>query len=400
MTRSKLELSIGQRVALYRRRRGLSQQTLAGLVGRTTSWVEKVESGRAPLDRISVVRELARALNVSVGELLPDDIEPSETVAVRRGKRELTVSYRAINPRLALQDGGVPVVGPGELRRLVDDVWTAYQDSRWGYVVMRVNQLLPAAYLCAQQDDRYRTATRAMAHLYHVAASFLVKVGDVELARLCAERGDIAAREVGSPVTIVSLQRCLAHTLLSHANYSDAVAMVRDGVIEAADLSTAADISATGTLLLVGATACARAGERSEAAAFLRHAEALAQRIGLDGNEVWTSFGPTNVMVHRVAVAAELGDFGEARRLGSSLNVVALPRERRIRHQLEVARANARLGHRADALHLLLDAERDAPEHVRSHFLTHDLVTTWLQTTKTRPEPDLVALARRLGHAP
>src|SRR5437870_5669473 len=68
-----LELSIGERVAFYRRRRGLTQQALSGLVGRTPSWVEKVENGRAPLDRISVVRELARALDVSLHDLLPDD---------------------------------------------------------------------------------------------------------------------------------------------------------------------------------------------------------------------------------------------------------------------------------------------------------------------------------------
>jgi transcriptional regulator with XRE-family HTH domain len=43
------DLTIGQRVAWYRNRRGLSQEVLAGLVGRTADWLSKVENGRANL---------------------------------------------------------------------------------------------------------------------------------------------------------------------------------------------------------------------------------------------------------------------------------------------------------------------------------------------------------------
>jgi hypothetical protein len=37
-------LTIGERVAWYRRRRGMSQEILAGLVGRTVDWLSKVEN--------------------------------------------------------------------------------------------------------------------------------------------------------------------------------------------------------------------------------------------------------------------------------------------------------------------------------------------------------------------
>jgi transcriptional regulator with XRE-family HTH domain len=130
-----LELSIGERVAFYRRRRGLTQVALAGLVGRTLSWVEKVENGRAALDRISVVRDLARALDVSLHDLLPDDvadIHAGEHTQSVPALRDLVLSYRAVNPRLAVLDGDVPAVGATELRTMVNDVWTAYQDSRFG----------------------------------------------------------------------------------------------------------------------------------------------------------------------------------------------------------------------------------------------------------------------------
>ncbi|WP_260463341.1 helix-turn-helix domain-containing protein, partial [Streptomyces sp. TRM72054] len=55
-------LTIGERVAWYRRRRGLSQEVLAGLVGRTTDWLSKAENNRIELDRVSVITSLAEAL--------------------------------------------------------------------------------------------------------------------------------------------------------------------------------------------------------------------------------------------------------------------------------------------------------------------------------------------------
>ncbi|WP_433603623.1 helix-turn-helix domain-containing protein [Nocardia sp. CA-135953] len=65
-------LTIGERVSWYRRRRGMSQDVLAGLVGRTDDWMSKVENNRIPLDRLSVIRLLADALDVSLGDLIGD----------------------------------------------------------------------------------------------------------------------------------------------------------------------------------------------------------------------------------------------------------------------------------------------------------------------------------------
>src|SRR3954462_5048576 len=64
------DMTIGQRVAWYRARRGLTQAVLAGMVARTTDWLSKVENGRANLERLSVIKSLADALDVSVGDLL------------------------------------------------------------------------------------------------------------------------------------------------------------------------------------------------------------------------------------------------------------------------------------------------------------------------------------------
>ena len=45
---------VGERIAIYRRRRGLSQAVLAGLIGRSVSWLSQVERGTRAVDRMSV----------------------------------------------------------------------------------------------------------------------------------------------------------------------------------------------------------------------------------------------------------------------------------------------------------------------------------------------------------
>jgi transcriptional regulator with XRE-family HTH domain len=47
--------AVGERIAAYRRRRGLSQAALAGLVGRSESWLSQVERGVRSVDRLSVL---------------------------------------------------------------------------------------------------------------------------------------------------------------------------------------------------------------------------------------------------------------------------------------------------------------------------------------------------------
>jgi len=65
-------LTIGERVAWYRRRRGMTQEVLAGLVARTVDWLGKVENNRIPVDRLSVLKSLAEALDVTVGDLIAE----------------------------------------------------------------------------------------------------------------------------------------------------------------------------------------------------------------------------------------------------------------------------------------------------------------------------------------
>lgn len=374
---------------------------LAGLVGRTTDWLSKVENGRIPLDRVSVIADVARQLDVALKDLLPDDIANVDESTRGRSVPQLraaVASYRALTPLLDF-DEEVPDIAT--LKADVADVWDAYQASRFGYVVARIVDLLPTVYAATRRLDgkAKRDALAQFGYVHQVAASTLTKLGEVDLALLCSDRGFTAAESSEMDVPLVSLLRSVAHSLLSNAQYDDALAIVDQTVSRFGRMAAGdpAEMSVYGTMHLVGAMASARADDAGGARQYLRHAEGVAHALGHDGNYVWSAFGPTNVAVHQVSVAMELGDNMLAAELGPQVNVDALPTERQVRHHLEVARALHRTGSRDDSLRTILGAEQRAPEQVRRHFLTRELVLAWIRDPRRPVTRDLNGLAQRIG---
>jgi hypothetical protein len=141
--------------------------------------------------------------------------------------------------------------------------------------------------------------------------------------------------------------------------------------------------------------ATARADDPREARSFLARARQAGQQLGHDANHAWTAFGPTNVAVHDLSVAVELGDLQTAVAIAPKISAATLPVERRVRHALEVANVYAMTGRDDEGLAAVLQAERDAPEQVRYHFIARELTLRWLGRTPSR-RAELDALAKRL----
>ncbi|GGS84445.1 helix-turn-helix domain-containing protein [Streptomyces griseoviridis] len=397
-------LTIGERVAWYRRRREISQEVLAGLVGRTVDWLSKAENNRIELDRLSVIKSLADALDVTLGDLLAEptllEWTPDSGTRTVPALRSALMNYRQLTPLLGVTTEGEPT-SLDELSNNVAEVWDAYQDSRYGFATRRLPLLLADALIAAQayQGQQREQAHKLMAMTYQGAAMVLTKLGETDLAWIAADRGLAAAQQSGDTVVTGSLFRSVAHCLLSNGRFDAAVQLVGDaGEYLRPGLSDATPefLSIYGTLFLAGSMASARADDRATTRTFLDEVERAAHRLGTDANHVWTAFGPTNVAIHRVTTAAELGDMQVAVNLGPRIDTAGLPTERRTRHNLEVARALSAYNRMDDALAKVLEAESWAPEQVRSHYLARELVLTWVRGQRGQPSRNLADLADRL----
>ncbi|WP_309298442.1 helix-turn-helix domain-containing protein [Streptosporangium carneum] len=397
-------LTIGERVAWYRRRRGMSQEVLAGLVGRTVDWLSKVENDRIELDRLSVIKSLAVALDVALGDLLAEpsllDWSPDSGDRTVPALRAAITDYRQLTPLAALAQAHEPP-SLAELHNEIADVWHAYQASRYGLVVRRLPALLAEAHHAAgaYQGDQRIQALSLLGQAYHAAATILVKVGETDLAWIAAERGLSHAQNSGDQIVVASLLRSVTHALLSNGRYEAASQLTSDaaGLLQG-DLPQASPelLSVYGTLFLAGSMAAARADDRATTKTFLGEAAESARRLGGDANHVWTAFGPTNVAIHQVATAIELGDVQVAINIGPGLDTSALPIERRARHGIAVAQAFSLWNRTDEALDALLQAEHLAPEQIRHHYLSRQLVLNWIRRQKGKPSHRLSDLARRL----
>jgi transcriptional regulator with XRE-family HTH domain len=399
------KLTIGERVAWYRRRRGMSQEILAGLVGRTADWLQKAENNRIELDRLSVIRSLAGVLDVSISDLIGEPVLLEWTADSRTrtvpALRAALMDYSQLSPLLAATSSGGQPPALDQLAQRVGVIFDAYQQSRFGYVTAQTPGLLQDAVAAAHatDDDAAVRAHELLALSYQAAASVLTKLGEADLAWIAAERGLAAVQSTGRLVVLGSLFRSVAHTLLATGRYRPAVELVtRAAGVLGGELGRADGpmLSVYGSLFLTGAMAASRAEDRATTRAFLQEAQEAADRLGGDANHLWTAFGPTNVAIHRVNTAMELGDVQIALDLGPAVDTTALPAERRVRHALELARAYSAHNRRDDSLAVLLDAEQIAPEQVRHHFISRQLVLTWMRQQRRKPSLELAGLAARL----
>lgn len=151
---------------------------------------------------------------------------------------------------------------------------------------------------------------------------------------------------------------------------------------------------------MIAAVIAARRLDRTEASRRLPVAETIADRIGQNANFGWTAFGPTNVAIHRVSVAAELGDAGEALAAAAAVDLTSLPpglKSRRAQILLDLAWAQALRKRDAEAVLHLLEAERIAPEAVRYNVVVRQVVRDMLARTRRPSTTALHELAVRAG---
>ena len=396
--------TIGERIAWQRRRRGLSQEVLAGLVGRTTDWLSKVENNRIPLDRLSLITVIANVLQIPVASLVDPETKsvtaPQKLLEPIKRMNLAIVSYDPVAGQWLDADASPPP-SIKKLSQDVDQLWRACQEANYELSTQLFPDVLANAQMAVHtyKGPETRQASNLLALTYHAAEYSLPKLGDSNLALIAAERGLAEAQKYEDPLILGSLARAVAHSLLSRGDLEPAMTRVLNWgrYLRRNEIEDSRQFwSVYGTLNFVGAMAAARFGDRDAVKMFMNESQISARKVQKDCNDFWTAFGPTNVAIHQVATHMELGDLRVAVDLGPLVNTSSLPVERRVRHSLETARALNRYGQREQAMAMVLSAAQSAPYHARHHFLSRQLTEHWLKTQKGRPPASLVRLVQLL----
>jgi transcriptional regulator with XRE-family HTH domain len=388
----------------------MSQQVFADRLGKSKSWVDKVERGVRRLDKFSVVYEIADVLQVDVQLLLgkeperrPGSVNCIDQVEVEEIRSALE-RYDQISAFFYAPPEPPPL---DEMRKAVGHAWLTYQHAKYGVLARTLPKLLrdgQAADTAYASSEAGLDAAHLLGQVYQIASSALRKLGEHELSWLAADRsiavsqraGDqllagIASYRVGSALLALGRAR---PALEVNVNIANRLAPT------CGESATPERLSVYGMLLLNGAMAAARIGDSATVRDLIMGADDAARGLGGDFNHYWTCFGPTNVELHRAAAAVELGEGRLAVETHEQLDLdgfTALLPERRAHHFIDLARGLAQVGDVDRASEMLLEGDRLAPSEIRCRPIAHEVLSDVLRRTRGTPSAPVAELAENMG---
>ncbi|MEU1569009.1 transcriptional regulator [Streptomyces mirabilis] len=402
------ELTTGQRVARARRRLGWDQAQLAAAVDRSVSWVSKIETGRLPLDRMSVLGQLAEVLGVEVIELTGQPY--------RHETAELDSGHAAIpGLRLALQQatmpGGAALIATAEpptLPDLVARVEAAErlrQDAKFtalGDVLPQVLRDLVILCDVAEGEDVPR-AEALMLRASHMARVSSNLLGHHDLGWSAVQRELVAAERAESPILQAAARWDLCGVWLHEGELGAARDMARRALDDlephlATDDQTVRAL--WGAMHLRAAVAWSRLWDRSEAETHLSEARQAAAGVSEDGNAFQTQFNAVNAEIHSVEVSLELGRPRDVLSRAELVNIAHIASGERQSHFWVCTAAGQMMnGKPALSADAILRADAIAPQHVRNRPIARNLVDD-LRSTDRHPhsaEIRRLAMSMKLG---
>jgi len=308
------------------------------------------------------------------------------TGAAAGGVAAVPAVARLLDALLSTQGSSVEPDASSSLQHLavrVAAVKGDYQACRYDSARDRLVTLVPAITAARPRlsgDQRSQLDVIAT-DIYHVVASVLLKCGDPPMALVAAERATRCGLDSADPVAVGASARIMTHALMGNGHSRQAVTLAQTAagnLEQATRLGSIDAVAVYGALLLRGAIAAARAEDRDAAGTMLDEAGRAAARLGHDGNDWWTGFGPNNVLQHRVSVALALGDAGTAITFARQVQLDKITLvERKASLFVDMARAYAQWGRHDSGLSALRTAYRIAPQEIHSrpavHRIVHDL---------------------------
>jgi len=394
------DATVGQRIAFYRRSKGMTQEVLAGLLGRSVEWLSQLERGARQADRLSTIVAVADALRIEPLQLLPGRFRTRRIQIDDEAIGTAPDSVAAIRDAMLRYDGlaglvGVPDRRPvdlDELQRRIGHAFYCSQTERWSELGPLVPDLLADAWhaVHAYTGDDQRRAWGLQSLVYRVTSGMLDRIGERELPWIAAERDLVAAERSEHPLLLAGAAWRMS-VVLRHAGRIEASTEVPIRAAEALRPQLRTDWpeahSVYGALELKAAVGAATLGDHAGVREHLGQAAAAADLLGDQRNDYWFAFGTSNVAIHSAWLAMELGDPIEAVRRGEQVDHWTLPRhiaERATSHLITMAWAQHLRRHDDDALAALVEARRLAPEQLLFTHRVHAMVATMLHRERVR----------------
>ncbi|WP_225731002.1 MULTISPECIES: helix-turn-helix domain-containing protein [unclassified Nocardia] len=391
---------IGQQIAAYRKRRGISQQVLADRVGLSRGAIAKYENGERPLDSRAALYSIATALQVSVADLTghPDDRYLSPTAAFHAAVPAIEVALLAAGHVADDRE-------PAPVAELASEADRAL-DLRMAGDLSALGQMLPDLLTdchrrttTGTEPDR-RTAWSALSRAAFATALASKGLGYTSLAWNAAHLTAEAADEIGDRVAVAASEFVYSQVLLAIPNGMPAAYTRASGTADKlqSELTTTAQGSQIlGMLHLQSALVSAAQGRDAEA--HLAEARDLATRTGNDTDAFRLAFGPANVDIWAMSIALEEGCGGAAIELAANVDPTTIrTQERLARFYIECARGYAMDNRYDEAIAALLRAETVAPQYVRSRTVVRELTGYMLRRARrTLTSGQLGQLAQRVG---
>ncbi|MGW6912618.1 helix-turn-helix domain-containing protein [Kitasatospora sp. NPDC054939] len=372
------EQTTGQRIAAIRRHHGLTQRELADLAGISPSHVSHVEQGHRQATS-TVLAAIARALGVPTADLT------GQPYLDELRRDHLDGLIQPLREALDLHDlGADPDVRPrpnaaidSHTRQLASLIRAGDLRTVAGELPAVMTEATTAAHSSADAGP-----WRTLAILYRCGYDIASKLGYHDLSMTSLDRSGWAAERASDAnlAAVRQYNRSLGHLRAGNYRVGIRLAEIARATAAQADPGQTRD-AVTGQAHLASAVLAARANDSDGVDEHISQAARIAARTGEIPQELWLSWGPTNVQVHHVSALIDQMKYAQAIALARTLPI---PRDwaasRAAHHHAEVARAYLWTGKPDRAHRELLQARRLAPQQTRLSPIVRDTVAGLLRS--------------------
>jgi transcriptional regulator with XRE-family HTH domain len=400
------ETTIGARLRVLRRWRGMTMTQLAHQAGLSQSFLSMAERGQRALDRRSHIAALAAALEVSETELVGGPHLSNDRVQSDPHTRIPALRVALVTNTLSepMVDRARPL--PELVAQVKREVEPLRRSCDYSAVGDRLPDILDELHFHIADpagEDQYALALQTLIEACIVACLVAKNLGHNDLAHIAAIRATEAADAFDDPIAAGKAAFVRVQSIPKVGTWERAFTAAKRAAdalqTHAADGTGAAVL---GMLTLNTALAAASLCKNDEADHWLNEATDLARRVPDDPVGNWQSFSATNVGVWRVTVGVETGQSGRAiLGLAGGIEEDKLSSQsyRRATYLADVGRGLAHDPKTRDAaVNWLQRAEKIAPQHVRNSAHVREAVAVMLQQAKASAGGrELRGIAARMG---